>query len=55
MDKTNHKTVIDAVDVNRNTIAQVTIKTDGSYYQEEIKEAITKIMEKHYINVFVED
>ena len=54
MIKTKHETVIDAEDVDRNNIAKVIIRTDGTYYQEEIARLVTKIMNKHYLNVFVE-
>ncbi len=54
MNLTKHKTVIDAEDNEKNTIAKVVISTDGTYYQEELRAAIVKTMNKWYDNVFVE-
>ena len=54
MNLTKHKTVIDAEDNEKNTIAKVVISTDGTFYQEELRQAIVKTMNKWYDNVFVE-
>ena len=50
-----HKTIINAEADRNETIAKIVIQTDGTFYQEEITNAIRKIMNKHYLNVFVED
>jgi len=54
MNLLKHRTVIDAEDSNQNTVAEIIINTDGTFYQDELRQAIVKIMNKHYKNVFVE-
>lgn len=54
MNLTKYKTVIDAEDDEKNTIAEVVISTDGTFYQEELRQAIVKTMNKWYDKVYVE-